>query len=175
MVHGSKPYNDRVPVELTPAWAFSPEDEAWMQLALEEARRAAAAGDVPVGAVVVGPSGEELARAGNRRERDQDPTAHAELLALRAAARQLGGWRLTGCRLYVTVEPCAMCAAACVLARVSQVIFATPDPKAGFVGSLANLLEDPRLNHRVAWRAGLCAAEAARLVAGFFANRREGR
>ena len=146
-----------------------------MQLALEEAKLAAAAGDVPVGAVVVGPRGEELARAGNRRERDQDPTAHAELLALRAAAQKLGSWRLSGCRLYVTVEPCAMCAAACVQARIAQVVFATPDPKAGFVGSLANLLEDPRLNHRVAWRAGLCADEAAELVAEFFAKRREGR
>lgn len=143
-----------------------------MRLALREAAEAGEGGDVPVGAVVVGPDGGLLAAAGNRRERDQDPTAHAELLALREAARKLGSWRLSGCTLYVTVEPCPMCAAACVLARVSHVVFGAFDPKLGFVGSLANLLEDPRLNHRVAWRAGLLAEEAAALVADFFAKRR---
>jgi len=110
-----------------------------------------------------------LARSGNRRERDGDPTAHAEVLALRAAAAALGGWRLDGCTLYVTLEPCAMCAAACVLARLDAVVFAAADPKAGFAGSLGNLLDDPRLNHRVAWRRGLRAGEAADLLAGFFA------
>lgn len=146
-----------------------------MRMALEEAAAAAHSGEVPVGAVLVGPGGEVLARAGNRRERDQDPTAHAEMLVLRAAAARLTSWRLAGCTLYVTLEPCAMCAAACVLARLAQVVFAVPDPKAGFAGSLANLLQDPRLNHQVAWRAGLLASEAASLLSQFFANRRQGR
>ncbi len=146
-----------------------------MRIALEEAAVAAHSGEVPVGAVLVGPGGDVLARAGNRRERDQDPTAHAEMLVLRAAAARLTSWRLRGCTLYVTLEPCAMCAAACVLARVAQVVFALPDPKAGFAGSLGNLLQDPRLNHQVAWRAGLLAPQAANLLSQFFANRRQGR
>ena len=103
---------------------------------------------------------------------DGDPTAHAELLALRAGARALGSWRLEGCTLYVTLEPCAMCAAACVQARLGCLVFAAPDPKAGFAGSLGNLLEDPRLNHRVAWRAGLLHDRAASLLVEFFAARR---
>jgi tRNA(adenine34) deaminase len=127
------------------------------------------AGEVPVGAVVVAPDGVVLGRSGNRRERDGDPTAHAEVVALRAAAARLGRWRLDGCTLYVTLEPCAMCAAACVLARVDTVVFGAADPKAGFAGSLGNLLDDPRLNHRVAWRRGLRADEAGALLAGFFA------
>jgi tRNA(adenine34) deaminase len=155
--------------DATPEWAFSADDHARMGLALDEARAAAAAGEVPVGAVVVGSDGTVLARAGNRRERDGDPTAHAEILALRSAAAGLGRWRLDGCTLYVTLEPCAMCAAACVLARLDTVVFAAADPKAGFAGSLGNLLEDPRLNHRVAWRRGLRAEEAGALLAGFFA------
>ncbi len=146
-----------------------------MALALAEAEKAGAAGDVPIGAVVVGPGGELLAAAGNRREQDQDPTAHAELLALREAARKVGSWRLAGCTLYVTVEPCPMCAAACVLARLRGVVYAAFDPKMGFVGSLANLLEDPRLNHRVAVRAGLLAEEAEALLQGFFAKKRHRR
>lgn len=146
-----------------------------MALALAAAEKAGAAGDVPIGAVVVGPSGELLAVAGNRREQDQDPTAHAELLALREAARKVGSWRLAGCTLYVTVEPCPMCAAACVLARLAEVVYGASDPKLGFVGSLANLLEDPRLNHRVAVRAGLFAGEAGALVQGFFAKKRHRR
>jgi tRNA(adenine34) deaminase len=155
--------------DATPEWAFSADDHARMGLALDEARAAAAAGEVPVGAVVVGSDGTVLARAGNRRERDGDPTAHAEILALRSAAAGLGRWRLDGCTLYVTLEPCAMCAAASVLARLDTVVFAAADPKAGFAGSLGNLLEDPRLNHRVAWRRGLRAEEAGALLAGFFA------
>ncbi len=143
-----------------------------MRQALAQAAEAAAGGDVPIGAVVVDATGRLVAAAGNRRERDQDPTAHAEMLALRQAARQLGSWRLAGCTLYVTIEPCPMCAAACVLSRVSQVVFGAFDPKLGFVGSLANLLEDPRLNHRVAWRAGLLAEEASALLTQFFANQR---
>jgi len=145
-----------------------------MATALEEARAAAAAGDVPVGAVVVSAEGREVARGRNRREGDRDPTAHAEVLALRAAAKALGSWRLDGCTLYVTLEPCAMCAAAAVLARLACVTWGAPDPKAGFAGSLANLLDDPRLNHRVAWRGGLLAEEAGRLLEGFFAKLRDG-
>jgi len=158
--------------EATPEWAFSADDHARMGLALVEARAAAAAGEVPVGAVMVAADGAVLARSGNRRERDGDPTAHAEIITLRSAATSLGRWRLDGCTLYVTLEPCAMCAAACVLARLDAVVFAADDPKAGFAGSLGNLLEDPRLNHRVAWRRGLRAEEAGALLAGFFANLR---
>jgi tRNA(adenine34) deaminase len=155
--------------DATPQWAFSAEDHARMGLALDQARDAAAAGEVPVGAVVIGPDGAVLARSGNRRERDRDPTGHAEIIVLREAAARLGRWRLDGCTLYVTLEPCAMCAAACVLARLDAVVFAAADPKGGFAGSLGNLLEDPRLNHRVAWRRGLRAEEAGALLAGFFA------
>ena len=162
-----------MPFEPTPDWAFDDRDRLAMATALEEARAAGAGGDVPVGAAVVGASGEILARAGNRRERDGDPTAHAELLALRAAARVLGTWNLSGCTLYVTLEPCAMCAAACVLARLECVVFAASDPKAGFAGSLANLLDDARLNHRVAWRAGLLAEAAQALLKAFFAKLRD--
>jgi len=162
-----------MPAETTPDWAFDDRDRAAMALALDEARRAGSAGDVPVGAVVVGADGKVLASAGNRRERDADPTAHAELLAVRAAARALGTWNLAGCTLYVTLEPCAMCAAACVLARLECVVFAASDPKAGFAGSLANLLDDPRLNHRVAWRSGLLAPAAQDLLRQFFAKLRD--
>jgi tRNA(adenine34) deaminase len=157
----------------TPEWAFSADDHARMGLALDEARTAAAAGEAPVGAVVVDRDGTVLARSGNRRERDADPTAHAEIVALRQAAAALGRWRLDGCALYVTLEPCAMCAAACVLARLEAVVFAAADPKAGFAGSVGNLLDDPRLNHRVAWRRGLRADEAGALLAGFFAKLRD--
>jgi tRNA(adenine34) deaminase len=156
-------------VDATPEWAFTPEDHARMGLALDLARDAAAAGEVPVGAVVVGPDGAQLGGSGNRRERDGDPTAHAEILALREAAARLGRWRLDGCTLYVTLEPCAMCAAACVLARIAMVVFGAADPKAGFAGSLGNLLDDSRLNHRVSWRRGLRADEAGALLASFFA------
>jgi tRNA(adenine34) deaminase len=158
--------------DLTPEWAFGDADRVAMDAALAEARAAASAGDVPIGAVVVGPDGTLLSRAGNRREQDDDPTAHAEILALRAAARRVGSWRLAGCALYVTLEPCAMCASACVLARLDCVVWAAPDPKGGFCGSLGNLLDDPRLNHRVGVRGGLRMAEAADLLAAFFANLR---
>ena len=160
-------------MEPTPEWAFDAAEHAAMGEALEEARRASAAGDVPVGAVVLGPDGAVVARSGNRREADQDPTAHAELLALRAASRALGSWRLDGCTLFVTLEPCAMCAAACVHARLDRVIWGAPDPKAGFAGSVGNLLEDPRLGRRVAWRGGLRAPEASALLERFFANLRD--
>jgi tRNA(adenine34) deaminase len=160
--------------ELTPDWAFSEADHTAMGVALDEARTAGAAGDVPVGAVVVSADGTLLARAHNRRESENDPTAHAEIVALRAAATAIGSWRLDGCTLYVTLEPCAMCAAAGVLARLRSVVWATPDPKAGFAGSLANLLDDPRLNHRVAVRGGLRSQEAEVLLQQFFAKLRTG-
>jgi tRNA(adenine34) deaminase len=161
-------------VEPTPSWAFSEADRTAMRAALEEAALAGGAGDVPVGAVVVAADGTILARAQNRRERDHDPTAHAEVLALREASRTRGSWRLDGCTLYVTLEPCAMCTAAAVLARLAAVVWGARDPKAGFAGSLGNLLDDVRLNHRVAHRNGLMAEECASLLADFFAKLRAG-
>src|SRR5450432_2825867 len=128
-----------------------------MRLALGEARLAFPHGDVPVGAVVVGPDGKELARAHNQRELDADPTAHAELVAVRAAARARGQWRLDGCTLFVTLEPCAMCAGALVNARISRVVFGASDPKAGAVVSLFELGRDARLNHRFVVEGGLLA------------------
>lgn len=160
-------------VELTPDWVFDDSDRAAMKRALEEARSAESSGDVPVGAVVVDPSGRVVAAAHNRREAEGDPTAHAEILALRAASRAAGSWRLDGHLLYVTLEPCAMCAAACVLARLEAVVWGAPDDKAGFAGSLGNLLQDRRLNHRVGWRGGLLAEECGELLAAFFAKLRE--
>ncbi len=142
-----------------------------MRLALEEAERAAGWGDVPVGAVVA--RGDEiLARAGNARERDRDPTAHAETLALRAAAAVLGTWRLDGCTIVVTLEPCAMCAGALVLARVERLVFGAADPKAGFAGSLGDLVRDPRLNHLVDVESGVLEAESGQLLREFFRDRR---
>jgi tRNA(adenine34) deaminase len=161
--------------ELTPDWVFDGRDRELMTSALEQARAAGEAGDVPVGAVVVDGERRVLAVAGNRREQDQDPLAHAEILALRAAARAIGRWHLDGCILFVSLEPCAMCAAACVQARVAMVVFAAPDPKAGFVISRGELLADPRLNHRVAWRGGLLHDEASALLGGFFAKLRDPR
>jgi tRNA(adenine34) deaminase len=142
-----------------------------MRLALEEARRCEGWGDVPIGAVVA--RGEEvLARAGNERERRGDPTAHAEILAIREAAEGAGSWRLDGCALYVTLEPCAMCAGAVVLARINRLVFGAGDPKAGFAGSLGDLVRNPRLNHRVEVASGVLAEEAGDLLRGFFASRR---
>lgn len=148
------------------------DDEAWMRLALAEAGEAAAAGDVPVGAVVVR-DGVPIARAGNRTLRDQDPTAHAEVLVIRDVAAQLGAWRLQGCTLYVTLEPCAMCAGAIVLARLDRVVFGAWDAKAGMAGSIVDLLRHPRLNHRPEVLAGVCEAECAALLTRFFQNRRQ--
>jgi tRNA(adenine34) deaminase len=146
-------------------------DERWMELALEEARRAESWGDVPIGAVVV--SGTEVvARGANARERDHDPTAHAELLAVREAARALGSWRLDGCEIFVTLEPCAMCAGALVLARIERLVYAAADPKAGFAGSLGDLVRDPRLNHRVEVTGGVLEAECGEVLRAFFAERR---
>lgn len=146
-------------------------DVAFMSLALDEARAAGAWGDVPIGAVIVRDE-QVLARAGNARERDHDPTAHAELLAIRQAAYALGSWRLEGCELFVTLEPCAMCAGAMVLSRLPRLVYATADPKAGFAGSLGDLLHDERLNHRVEVDIGLLEAEAADILRSFFRARR---
>ncbi|MBV8462736.1 MAG: nucleoside deaminase [Acidimicrobiales bacterium] len=146
-----------------------------MDVALAEAQAAAAHGDVPVGAVVLDTGGELIARRHNEREKTGDPTAHAELLALRDAALARGTWRLTGASLVVTLEPCAMCAGALVNARVARVVFATLDPKAGAAGSLYNLCVDPRLNHEVAVHAGLRTDEAAALLTTFFAGQRDDR
>ncbi len=156
-----------------PDWVFSEAERAAMDAALEEARLAIGGGDVPVGAVLLDPDGTVLVRAHNRREADHDPTAHAEILALRGASRSLGTWRLDGCTLVVTLEPCAMCAAAAVVARLACVVWGAADPKGGFAGSLANLLDDPRLNHRVAGRGGLKAGEAGALLEEFFAKLRD--
>lgn len=144
-----------------------------MDAALKEAQAAVDSGDVPVGAVLLDAEGRIVARARNRREADQDPTSHAEILTLRAASRALGSWRLEGCTLVVTLEPCAMCAAAAVLARLACVIWGAADPKGGFAGSRANLLDDPRLNHRVAVRGGLMAHDAGVLLEKFFAKLRD--
>jgi tRNA(adenine34) deaminase len=150
---------------------FFPRDEYFMRLALREAERALAHDDVPIGTVVVH-AGEVIAAAANERELRGDPTAHAEVLALREASEHLGGWRLLDTVLYVTLEPCAMCAGAIVLARVPRVVFGTTDPKAGAVGSVMNVLAEPRLNHRPDVAGGLLAEEAADLLRSFFASRR---
>ena len=142
-----------------------------MEFALAEARAAAAAGEVPVGAVVVR-GGEIIARTANRTVRDQDPTAHAELLALREASRVIGQWRLADCTLYVTLEPCAMCAGALVLARVDRVVFGAWDPKAGMSGSVEDLLRHPRLNHRPGVVGGVLEDAAGDLLRQFFTARR---
>ena len=142
-----------------------------MRLALDEAAAAAAHDDVPIGALVVR-DGEPLAAAGNERELRSDPTAHAEVLALRAAAARLGGWRIDDAVLYVTLEPCAMCAGAIVLARVPRVVFGATDPKAGAAGSVLDVLGEPRLNHRPLVSGGVLAAESGRLLTEFFAGRR---
>lgn len=145
-----------------------------MREALTLAGQAAAAGEVPVGAVIVTAGGERVGGGQNRREVDRDPTAHAEMAAIRQAAAQLGAWRLAGCTLYVTLEPCAMCAGAAVNARLGRLVFGAPDLKAGATGSLYNLCADPRLNHEVPLTAGVRADEAAALLTAFFAERRGG-
>ncbi len=148
-----------------------PGDEYFMRLALREAELAPAHEDVPIGAVVAR-NGELLAAAHNERELRQDPTAHAEVLALREAARVSGHWRLLDAALYVTLEPCAMCAGALVLARVGRVVFAASDPKAGACGSVLDITGDTRLNHRPAVDGGLLAAQGGALLSSFFAARR---
>ena len=142
-----------------------------MRLALEHARACIEHGDVPVGAVVAR-DGEVLAAAGNARERLGDPTAHAEMLALREAAERVGSWRLDGCTLVVTLEPCAMCAGAVVLSRIDRLVFGAADPKAGFAGSLGDLVRDQRLNHRAALTPGVLADECGEVLRAFFRERR---
>jgi tRNA(adenine34) deaminase len=150
---------------------FFPRDDFFMRLALREADLALKHADVPIGAVVVR-GGEVLASAHNERELRQDPTAHAEILALREAARALRSWRVLDAVLYVTLEPCAMCAGAIVLARVPRIVYGTSDPKAGACGSVLDVLSEPRLNHRPEVAGGLLAGESAELLSGFFASRR---
>ena len=144
----------------------------WMGEALAEARASLATGDVPVGAVLVDPAGAIIGRGRNAREADQDPTAHAELLALRSAAAALGSWRLTGCTLVVTLEPCAMCAGGLVLARVSRLVLGAWDPKAGAAGSMRDIVRDRRLNHQVEVIGGVRAEESAALLHSFFTPHR---
>ena len=151
-----------------------PDDEYFMRLALREAQRAREHGDVPIGALVVRDDGEVIAAAHNERERRQDPTAHAEILALREAAQALGSWRVLETTLYVTLEPCAMCAGAIVLARVPRVIYGASDPKAGAAGSVLDVLAEPRLNHRPEVRGGVLREECGELLSAFFASRRAG-
>jgi tRNA(adenine34) deaminase len=146
-------------------------DEEMMRAALDTAQTCLESGDVPVGAVVAR-DGDVLASAGNGRERLQDPTAHAEILALRDASEKADSWRLDGCTLYVTLEPCAMCAGAIVLARLDRVVFGAFDAKAGFAGSLGNLLQDERLNHAVELDGGLLADECGAMLRLFFRDRR---
>ncbi len=151
---------------------FLPRDEHFMRLALREAERAIEHDDVPIGAVLV-LAGEVLAAAHNERELREDPTAHAEILVVRRAAEALGTWRLLDCALYVTLEPCAMCAGALVLARVPRVVYGAGDPKAGAAGSVLNVLAEPRLNHRPELSGGLLGQECGGLLRDFFAARRQ--
>jgi tRNA(adenine34) deaminase len=150
---------------------FTKDDEYFMRLALREAELAREEGDVPIGAVVVR-AGEVVAVGRNERELRQDPTAHAEILALREAAAAAGSWRVLDATLYVTLEPCAMCAGAIVLARVPRVLFGASDPKAGAAGSVLDVLDEPSLNHRPEVAGGLLGQECGELLSGFFASRR---
>ncbi|OLZ11135.1 tRNA-specific adenosine deaminase [Sulfobacillus thermosulfidooxidans] len=143
-----------------------------MELALQEAKNAAQSGEVPVGAVLIREDGTVLAKNHNRREQDHDPTAHAELLVIREAAQKLGGWRLNGTTLLVTLEPCIMCAGAIILSRIDRLIYATPDPKGGAVHSLYQTLSDARLNHQVEVISGLQQEAAQNLLREFFRARR---
>ncbi len=146
-------------------------DLEYLQMALDEAIAAGEAGEVPVGAVLVY-DGKVLARSQNRVLRDSDPTAHAEVIALRAAGRSLGNYRLNGCSLFVTLEPCSMCAGALVHARVDRVVYATADPKAGAAGSVLTVINNPRLNHQMQLDSGLLAEESSELLKAFFRERR---
>lgn len=143
-----------------------------MRRALAEAQAAQSHGDVPIGAVVLGPSGEVVAAAGNERELTGDPTAHAEVVAIRRAAQRLGQWRLTGCTLVVTLEPCTMCAGAIVGARIDHLVFGAFDDKAGAVASLWDVVRDPRLNHQTAVTSGVLQEQCSRILAEFFAGKR---
>lgn len=162
----------------TPDWADHADVAAYepaMRRALDLARAASDGSDVPIGAVVLGPDGGEITSAGNEREARTDPTAHAEVVALREAGRRLGDWRLTGCTLVVTLEPCTMCAGAAVLARVDRIVYGAVDEKAGAVGSLWDVVRDRRLNHRPEVIGGVLADESAALLGEFFDRRRRAR
>src|SRR4051812_23729807 len=163
----TEPGNGNV-AELTPGT----DDERWMRLALQEARAAEALGEVPVGAVIVR-GGELIATGHNLTHTLQDPTTHAEMVAIRRAAQVIGHWRLLECTLYVTLEPCAMCSGAIVLARIPRLVYAAADPKAGMSGSLDNLVQYPRLNHRVELTTGVLADEAGDMLRAFFRARRK--
>ncbi len=145
----------------------APDDKAWMRLALQVAERALETDDVPVGAIAVA-NGKIIGRGWNRREADHDPTAHAEMIALREAALTIGSWRLDDVTLYCTLEPCAMCAGALVLARLPRLVYAAADPKTGAAGSIMDIARHPRLNHQVRVEGGVLAAESAALLRGFF-------
>lgn len=145
----------------------APDDKAWMRLALQVAERALETADVPVGAIAVA-NGKIIGRGWNRREADHDPTAHAEMIALREAALTIGSWRLDDVTLYCTLEPCAMCAGALVLARLPRLVYAAADPKTGAAGSIMDIARHPRLNHQVRVQGGVLAAESAALLRGFF-------
>lgn len=147
-------------------------DEALMRIAIAEARAAEAAGEVPVGAIIVSPSGEVIAHGDNRVLRTSDPTAHAEIVALRAAGAILGNYRLIGCTLYSTLEPCAMCAGAILHARIARLVYATPDPKAGACGSVLTVMNHPKLNHQVEAVQGVLAEECGKMLTEFFRARR---
>lgn len=151
---------------------LNPDDQSFMRLALREAERAFEAEEVPVGAVIVH-AGKVIGKGFNQREKLEDPTAHAEMLAITAAAQELNSWRLEDCTLYVTLEPCPMCAGAIVNARVKRVVFGAADPKAGACGSLMNVVQDARLNHRVELVAGVLADEAGAILKQFFRTRRK--
>ncbi len=147
------------------------DDLFFMQLALEEARLAGSCGEAPVGAVIVR-GGEVIAAAGNRREINKDPTAHAEIITIRRASAAVGGWRLHGCSLYVTIEPCPMCAGAIYQARIEHLVYGAADEKAGAAGSLMDIVRDSRLNHQVRVTSGVLASESASLLKEFFFCRR---
>ncbi|WP_366512227.1 tRNA adenosine(34) deaminase TadA [Stagnimonas aquatica] len=149
-----------------------PEDETWMRRALALAAQAAAQGEVPVGAVLLGADGALLAEGYNRPIGDHDPSGHAEMIALRAGAKALGNYRLPGTTLYVTLEPCVMCAGAIVHARVQRLVFGAPDPKAGAVNAVYDVIGNPRLNHRVDWTGGVLEAECGQILRDFFRARR---
>ncbi len=156
---------------MLPDWVFNDDDHRFMTEAMAEAEAAGKRGEVPVGAVVVRDT-EIIARSGNRRMELRDPSGHAELLALSEAGRATGDWRLEKCTLYVTLEPCAMCAALCRQARLELVVWAAEDPQAGACGSVIDLAEDPRLGPKLTHRGGLLAKESTRLLQGFFAKQR---
>jgi tRNA(adenine34) deaminase len=158
-------------MELDDFLAGGPSHERWMRLALEEAQVAAVEDEVPVGAVIVA-GGRVVASGHNQREQLNDPTAHAEMIALTQAAANLGSWRLEGCTLYVTLEPCPMCAGAILQARVPFVVWGAADPKAGAVASLYRLFDDARLNHRVEHTGGVLAADCGRILSDFFRGKR---